>query len=155
MFAGRGTKYEKNPEILYFELAFRQWPTILKSVADKKPQFDAAPWCNGSTSDSGSFSWGSNPCGAAIFFALLKLLSFKRVFYPVRQMIGAHLGHKWGTNGSQSRICGDTINVVYDAQRENALFQIPDSSEVLTPDGSQWNTAPCPNFWFAKSIYGM
>ena len=56
MFAGRGTKYEKNPEILYFELAFRQWPTILKSVADKKPQFDAAPWCNGSTSDSGSFS---------------------------------------------------------------------------------------------------
>ena len=75
--------------------------------------------------------------GLPFFFALLKLLSFKRVFYPVRQMIGAHLGHKWGTNGSQARICGDTINVVYDAQRENALFQIPDSSEVLTPDGSQ------------------
>ena len=35
--------------------------------------------------------------GLPFFFALLKLLSFKRVFYPVRQMIGAHLGHKWVT----------------------------------------------------------
>ena len=27
----------------------------------------AVPWCNGSTSDSGSFCRGSNPCGTAIF----------------------------------------------------------------------------------------
>ena len=31
MFAGRGTKYEKNPEILYFELAFR-WQTKSRNL---------------------------------------------------------------------------------------------------------------------------
>ena len=59
--------------------------------------FPVTPWCNGSTTGFGPVSLGSNPGGVAIFFPLLKLLSFKRVFYPVRQMIGAHLGHKWVT----------------------------------------------------------
>lgn len=35
--------------------------------------------------------------GLPFFFAHLKLLSSKRIFHPVRQAIGAHLGHKWVT----------------------------------------------------------
>ena len=49
--------------------AFCKRGVILNNMLRLIRSSEAAPWCNGSTSDSGSFCWGSNPYGAAIFFA--------------------------------------------------------------------------------------
>ena len=43
-------------------------------------RFHSARWCNGSTSDSGSFSLGSSPGRAATFSARIHDLSMKRAF---------------------------------------------------------------------------
>ena len=57
--------------------AFWKRGVILNNMLRLIRSPEAAPWCNGSTSDSGSFCWGSNPYGAAIFFALKKAKNTK------------------------------------------------------------------------------
>ena len=53
----------------------------LERLSYKPYQKQTAPWCNGSTSDSGSFCRGSNPCGAAIFPVINTRLGSHRAKY--------------------------------------------------------------------------
>lgn len=83
--------------------AFFSNTSILKDIDS-----DVAQWCNGSTTDSGSVCWGSNPYWAAIFFVSSTILAI--VLNSGIRVSSASFIQRWKSDSDMIRCLGSWIN---------------------------------------------